>query len=201
MCPENSHFHPKFPKTKAFATKILQVSGGHSLACTSPPHQSDGHQSLHPGPPNDKGYQGLRPDPPLPPLSPSSSSLPLDQSKQINPSTVSKAVSKAAVESRPPPSLVGAHLLSAPLLACRLAKGGGTSILVPFNPLPPSDIAFYPLSPLPSHSDDSSKLPLESFQCSLFLSLVCPGSFRVHRSLSLKSSHPLSHCDDGCNGV
>ena len=111
MCPENSHFHPKFPKTKAFATKILQVSGGHSLACTSPPHQSDGHQSLHPGPPNDKGYQGLRPDPPLPPLSPSSSSLPLDQSKQTNPST----------------SLVGAHLLSAPLLACRLAKGGGTS--------------------------------------------------------------------------
>ena len=43
-------------------------------------------------------------------------------------------------------------LLSAPLLACRMAKGGGTSILVPFNPLPTSCIAFSPHAHLPSHS-------------------------------------------------
>ena len=104
---------------------------------------------------------------------------------------------------QPPPgsSCQAVDLLFAPLLACRVAKGGGTSILVPFNPLPTSCIAFFPLSPLPSHSVCSSKLPPESFQCLLFLSPVCPGSLCVSLSLSWKNSRPHVHCDDGCNEV
>ena len=65
------------------------------------------------------------------------------------------------------------------------SKGWGDLLSCSLNLLPTSYIAYDPLSPLPSHSDDSSKLPLESFQCSLFQSPVCPGSFHVHLSLSL----------------
>ena len=87
---------------------------------------------------------------------------------------------------QPPPgsSCQDILLLFAPLLACRIAKGGGTSFLVPFNLLPTSYIAFYQLSPFPSRSVCSSKLHPESFQCSPVLSPVCPGSLCVHQSLS-----------------
>ena len=55
---------------------------------------------------------------------------------------------KTPAHLQPPPgsSCQAVHLLFAPLLACRLVKGGGTSILVPFNPLPTSCTAFYLLS-------------------------------------------------------
>ena len=53
-------------------------------------------------------------------------------------------------------------VLFAPLLACRMAKGGRTSILVPFNLLLTSCIAFCPHAFDPSHSFCSSKLAPES---------------------------------------
>ena len=68
-----------------------------------------------------------------------------------------------------------------PLLTFRLAKGGGTSILVPFNLLPTSDIAFCRLSHPPSHSCDSSKSAPGSSRCSLSPSPVCPGSLNAHQ--------------------
>ena len=76
-------------------------------------------------------------------------------------------------------------VLFAPLLACRMAKGGGTSILVPFNLLLTSCIAFCPHAFDPSHSFCSSKLASESSQYLLFPSPVCRGNLSAHLSLSL----------------
>ena len=98
-----------------------------------------------------------------------------------------KILPKAPAHLQPPPGSTCQDilLLSAPLLACRMAKGGGTSILVPFNPLPTSCTAFCPHAHHPSHSFCSSKLAPESSQYLLFLSPVCRGNLSAHLSLSL----------------
>ena len=74
---------------------------------------------------------------------------------------------------------------SSPPAGLQVAKGGGTSILVPFNHLPTSCTAFYQLAPLPFHSFYSSEWALESSLYSLSRSPVCPGSLSAHLSLSL----------------
>ena len=64
-----------------------------------------------------------------------------------------------------------ARIFSSSPPPCWLAgwqRGGGTSILVPFNPLPTSCTAFCPHAHLPSHSFYSSKLAPESSQYLLF---------------------------------
>ena len=57
---------PFSPKTSQIFCENVQVLVAVSLTCPHPP--VDGHLSLHPGPPHNKcrGYQGLRPDLPLP---------------------------------------------------------------------------------------------------------------------------------------
>ena len=81
-----------------------------------------------------------------------------------------------------------------------MAKGGGTSIQVPFNLLLTSCIAFCPHAFDPSHSFCSSKLAPESSQYLLFPSPVCRGNLSAHLSLSLWNSPP-SRCDDELSWV
>ena len=89
----------------------------------------------------------------------------------------SKNSSTAPAHLQPPPgsSCQDILLLFAPLLACRLVKGGGTSFLFPFNHHPTSCTAFSQVSLLQAHFVCSSKLVPESFRYSLFPSPVCPG--------------------------